>query len=194
MNASDRLIAIYMLVCQELPALAMATQRMSNNGQPEFTDEEVLTIYYFGILEEKRAVKSIHRFIVEYWSAWFPTLPHYEAFNHRLGVLSGVLPLLIERLERRLPTTKCLMNVLLIDSMPIIMAHATRSDTAMVAREIADKGYCASKKLYYHGLKLHAVVTKAHSALPRMTALDITAASEHDVLALRRISAALCCG
>ena len=43
------------------------------------------------------------------------------------------------------------MNAL--DSVP----GSGRSRTGKVARDIADKGYCSTKNLYYHGLKLHMV-------------------------------------
>ena len=45
----------------------------------------------------------------------------------------------------------------LIDSMPIVLAAARRCSGAKVAPEIADKGYCGSKNMYYYGVKLHVV-------------------------------------
>ena len=36
--------------------------------------------------------------------------------------------------------------------MPIITCCG-RNRTGKVARDIADKGYCSTKNLYYHGLK-----------------------------------------
>jgi hypothetical protein len=37
----------------------------------------------------------------------------------------------------------------LIDSFPVITAGAKRSSRAKAAREFANKGYCASKGIYY---------------------------------------------
>ncbi|WP_137640413.1 IS982 family transposase [Lactobacillus sp. 218-3] len=47
----------------------------------------------------------------------------------------------------------------IIDSAPITLVSARRSNQAKVLRSIANKGYNATKKTYYYGFKLHAVMT-----------------------------------
>ncbi|TAE33266.1 MAG: IS982 family transposase [Candidatus Kapaibacterium sp.] len=186
MSVEERLISVYLLVCSKFPFLAHTVERMSRTKPPECTDEEVLTIYLFGILQRHFTSKDIHKYAKEHWLPWFPALPNYEAFNHPLLRLAPAFDALSELLAPMLPRQAIFSHVVLIDSMPIVLARAGRADTAKVAREIADKGYCATKKLYYHGVKLHAMLNKGHQCLPRLTACELSKASEHDVHSLRR--------
>lgn len=187
MNVEERLIYVYMQICELFPSLAYEMERFSpNQAALRFSDEEVLTVYLFGLLQRRFTVKEIHTYFGEHWSAWFPTMPKYEGLNHRLGRMAAVLPHLIEQLLPHLPTDAIVHEVLMTDSMPIILARASRADTAKVAREIADKGYCATKKLYYHGIKLHTLVQRGQGCLPRLLHYEFSKASEHDVQSLRR--------
>ena len=45
------------------------------------------------------------------------------------------------------------MNMLLMDSLPILLAKASRSGNAKVARELCAKTYNASRKQWYYGVK-----------------------------------------
>lgn len=57
-------------------------ERFSNNNEPEFTDQEAITVYLYAMhLEYRHKVKDIHRFDSEYLRDWFPKLPSYETFN-----------------------------------------------------------------------------------------------------------------
>jgi hypothetical protein len=58
----------------------------------------------------------------------------------------------------------------LIDLMPVIVANERRSGSAKAAGEICDKGYCSSKKMYYYGVKVHALAQKQHGTLPNLFA------------------------
>ncbi|MFT4760028.1 MAG: hypothetical protein ACI9LN_001997 [Saprospiraceae bacterium] len=50
MRNIDKLIEIYFHICDCYDTdLALHYQRMSNNYSPKFTDEEVITIFLFGI-------------------------------------------------------------------------------------------------------------------------------------------------
>lgn len=35
-------------------------ERFSNNNQPKFTDQEIMTVYLFSVYKEKNEVKEIH--------------------------------------------------------------------------------------------------------------------------------------
>ncbi len=55
---------------------------MGNNKNPEFTDQEILTIYLFCVYEQQRfKVKEIYNFTKNYLQDWFPKLKSYVAFN-----------------------------------------------------------------------------------------------------------------
>lgn len=68
----------------------------------------------------------------------------------------------------------------IVDSMPIILAMAGRADSAKVALEAANKGKCASKGFYYHGVKLHQLGLCNPYKMPLPQCLMLSAASEND--------------
>ena len=161
------------------------SQRLSNNFCPKFSDEECIAIYLWGIANQKFDVTAAYNFIKEYWGEWFPRLPAYQNFNRRICNLCGVF----EQIASMLITGSgidfsCIDYIL--DSMPVIVAKETRSNTAVTANEICDKGYCSSKGEYYYGVKLHALVQKQHQTLPNLFATWVTPASHFDLSAARQ--------
>lgn len=179
------LIALYFRICQEYDTeLCWHSQRLSNNYRPRFTDSELLTIYFFAMIEEQQfKVASIYRYANQYLRSWFPDLPSYQAFNRRLNRLGPAMQILADRLMSQLPVQvhSCGPYPLaVIDSMPIILAKGTRSDQAKVATAIANKGYCSTKKLWYHGLKLHCLGWLQYQALPRPCQIGFSPASTQD--------------
>lgn len=53
-------------------------QRFSNNNNPAFTDQELLTVYLFRrTCQQYFKIKDIHTFTKEYLLSWFPKLPSY---------------------------------------------------------------------------------------------------------------------
>jgi hypothetical protein len=61
--------------------------RMSNNQRPKFTDEEVMTVYVFGITQNYSKAKHIYKYTKRYLTDWLSLLPSYQAFNDRLNKL-----------------------------------------------------------------------------------------------------------
>ena len=84
----NQLIQIYLFVCQIYDTCSdTCFQRMSNNGEPLFTDQELITIWFFAHLNGLSQKKQMHTFIKNYWSAWFPRFQAYQTFVHRLNLL-----------------------------------------------------------------------------------------------------------
>ncbi len=71
----DKLIAIYFFICEKYgEELKYVCKRFSNIAVPDFTDEEVLTIYFFSMIEERRfRISEMHRFAKRYLGSWFPS-------------------------------------------------------------------------------------------------------------------------
>lgn len=182
-----KLIALYYYICECYDTeLQWHCQRFSNNSSPDFTDEELLTIYIFSVSEEEKyKVKSIHGYVKKYLHDWFPKLPSYQTFNDRLNRLSAVFPVLAKCLLRDVDTTGVQFDISLLDSMPIITCSGKRS--GKVAPEVTDKGYCSTKKLHYFGAKLHGMAFRRKGRLPVPEFFSLTGASEHDLNAVREI-------
>ena len=161
-----KLVEIYLYICQRFEEdLKYHCERFSNNSEPEFSDQEIMTIYLFSIQEEQRLkIKQIHRFANEYLRSWFPDLGSYQAFNNRINRLSEAFKKLLEPLLDEFIPEDCCFDQSLLDSMPIITCSGKR--TPKVATEIVDKGRCSSKGMYYHGLKLHALGFRRIGKMP----------------------------
>lgn len=179
----EQLIALYCFISDQYEReLWTHIMRLSPNDQPAFTDEEVLTVYLFGLLQlPGSSVKAIHRNTRAHLRTWFPRLPTYAGFNNRLNALDALLPPLVATLSEVVQASQLVNNTYLLDSMPIVLAQGVRADKARVASEVADIGYCASKKTYFYGVKLHALAMHMPHALPSLERLWISAGSESDL-------------
>ena len=156
-TTATKLVKIYLTICQKYDNyLHYFCQRFSNNNKPVFTDQEVITIYLFCTgIEHKYKIKEMYNFIKDYWLDWFPKIPSYQAFNNRLNRLSEVFKhisieqILIGMSEQRE------MSINILDSCPIVTCKG--NGKGKVARDFTDKSYCSSKKMWYYGVKLHAL-------------------------------------
>jgi hypothetical protein len=183
----QQLIELYVLVCtfyDNQPGLKY--QRLSN-FRPRCTDEELLTMYLFGHLQGFSQQRRIYQYVRRHWHAWFPALPSYQAFNRRLNELVPAFEHLIGDLLSPSVAQLAPAADRLIDSMPVMLAKGSRSNTARVAAEVADKGFCASKSSYYYGVKLHAIALRRLRQLPLPALLHVGRASQHDLTALREL-------
>jgi hypothetical protein len=178
---SIKLVKIYLYICERYDEdLKYHCQRFSNNDQPEFTDQEIMTIYLFAVIEEQRfKINQIHRFAKDYLASWFPKLGSYEAFNNRINRLSPAFSQLGNSLISEFRPGDCSSEQSLLDSMPIVTCSGKRN--SKVATELADKSYCSTKNMWYHGLKLHALNFRRLDKLPFPEELLITPASENDL-------------
>jgi len=187
----QQLIELYVLVCEVYDKHAdLKSQRLSN-FRPRCTDEELLTMYLFGHLQGLAQQRRIYAYVRGHWHAWFPALPTYQAFNRRLNELVSAFEQLIGEALSTSVTELSSGAEHLIDSMPVMLAKGGRSKRARVAREVADKGFCASKSSYYYGVKLHTIALRRTRQLPLPALLHLSRASQHDLAALREINPTL---
>jgi len=183
-----QLIELYLLVCRLYDTQPVLKQQRLSNFKPECTDEELVTIYLFGHLHGYFSMRQVYDHIHHHWREWFPNLPSYQAFNHRLNDLAPAFELLIDGLLQQAHTPLSGAGDRVIDSLPIILARGSRASSAAVAREIADKTFCASKNLWYHGVKIHMQAARRSKRLPVPERIYLSEASCHDLAALRQMN------
>ena len=195
MDWQEQLIALYLFVCKHYrSSLHVYCQRFTNYANLTFSDEEVITLYLFGVIQRRKQVKEIYSYAANHLSEWFLNLPNtYGAFVQRLNRVSGafspMIELILQAHPRELTGTT---DPLLIDSMPIILAHRSRRFKANVAPEIAtNNGYCATKKLHYYGVKLHVLARQGKGKLPMAEYFGLTDADMHDNKAFEQIAPVL---
>ena len=75
----------------------------------------------------------------------------------------------------------------IVDSCPIILAKGPRSGHAKVAGELCEKSYNSSRKEWYYGMKLHAVVARDLGHLPVPLSLLASGAAHHDLPTAKQI-------
>lgn len=182
----NTLIQIYLFVCQTYDTCSETCfQRTSNNSRPDFTDEEIITIWLFAHLNQKYQKKQMHSFIKNYWADWFPLMPAYQTFVFRLNQLEPTFQsfgaVLLAAVARH--TDSAIDSV--VDSFPVMLAQNGHSYSAKVAREIAAIGFCAAKKTRFHGVRLHVIGKRQFNRLPLPTQVWLASAAHHDSKALK---------
>ena len=182
------LIRLYYYFCEYYEReLRWYNQRFSNNSTPsneKLTDAELLTIYFYCRRYENKHLKTeIYDYAKRYLQSWFPNLPAYANFNTRINNLSSALNALVALQLDHLQDieSQFISEISLIDSLPIILCSGKRQ--GKVAPELSDKSYCATKNLYYFGVKVHAIAFSRKKKLPLPEFISVTPASENDLTA-----------
>ena len=182
-----QLITLYCAVCDNYSIIEAATQRQSNNSRPQFSDEECITVYLWGIKQRRFELKTIYTYTKSHLSKWFPKMPSYQAFCSRLNYLAPAFQALANTWMYRVSSMNSIEMAYLLDSCPIILAKQARSSHAKVAPELCDKGFNSSRDEYYYGVKLHVFAARHTKTLPTPCAMMISHASIHDLPAAKQI-------
>jgi hypothetical protein len=190
MDWQSQLISTYLTVCDMWKkGICEAVRRFSNHSDFALADEEVVTLYLFGILSGCTTIRGIYNYADRHLREWFPNLGGYEAFNYRLNKISAGFVGLCEKLVHTRQSV--FTEEWVVDSLPIILAGPKRSGRARVATELADKGFCASKDLYFYGVKLHCVGAIQPSTIPLPCFVGLAPASANDHRMFEQISSEL---
>jgi hypothetical protein len=180
MDWETKLISLYLAICKHYSeTLWVHCQRFTNGGIKNFSDAEVMTLYCYGIFRGYRRLKDIHGYAQDHLIDWFPNLPGYAAFVHRVNKLHTAFM----ELTNQLQAAKVMKEdeaVYLADSFPIALARANHAYTAKVAPELANRGYCSTKHLHFHGVRVHVVARKRAGTLPDTECLFIEKGASHD--------------
>lgn len=187
------LIRLYFYLCECNDRLfCVYCQRFSANATPKnekLTDVELLTIYFYcRRYEDKQSKTAIYDYAQRYLKSWFPDLPAYANFNSRLNNLAPALPYLVEQMLQKLQmidNQSIDTNISMLDSLPIMLCSGKRQ--GKVAPELSEKSFCATKGIYYFGLKLHALAFRRPGKLPLPEVLIATSAAENDLEAFRSL-------
>ena len=181
------LITLYCTVCDHSSTIEAIMQRQSNNFRPQFSDEECVTVYLWGISQRRFEQKTIYEYTRNHLLEWFPKLPSYQAFSDRLNRLAPVFQALAEHWLRVIGVDSSEISEYIVDSCPVILARGSRSGHAKVAHELCEKSYNPSRKEWYYGIKLHAVVARKPDCLPIPLSLMASGAAKHDLPAAKQI-------
>ena len=182
-----QLISIYLTTCDFWKkGISASVKRYSNYSQYALSDEEVATVFIFGILSGHTTIRNVHTYAQRHLMDWFPTLGGYEAFNYRLNRIAEGFTALCEYLVAQGQTITSAVDWV-VDSVPVILAGAPRSSRGKVANDMANKGFCSSKDLFFHGVKIHFIGKVRDSTIPFHCFFGVAPASENDNQMLKQI-------
>lgn len=176
----QKLICIYFYICDLYEnELKYNCQRFSYNSKPEFTDQEIMTIYLFAGHDQRYfQINVIYLFTIDYLSSWFPKLPSYQTFSYRLNLLTGTFQALVCKLISSFKPENYSNLFSIVDSMPIITSSG-RNRTGKVASEITSKGFCSTKNMYYYGCKIQTMANVRPDTIPFPESMIITSAEDN---------------
>ena len=95
-----QLITVYVSVCEAWrQGAGRAVERLSPYRLFPLTDQEVVTLYLFGVLAGLRTIHQIYDYADRHLRDWFPSLGEYRAFVYRLNKVSPAFAALCEALD-----------------------------------------------------------------------------------------------
>ena len=169
----DHILAIYGVCHDFLKALHHREDR-----QQKMTDAEVMTtalvamLFFGGNFEHARALLGTSHDI--------PTMLSRRRLNRRWYQLQPLFATLFDLLGQMWKELNG-ESVYIIDRFPVAMCDNYRMPHAHIYHQEAYRGYIASKKRYFYGLKIHLLVTPQGHPVECF----LTPGSSSDVRALR---------
>jgi len=181
------LVKLYCAVCDNCSAIEAVMQRQNNNFRPQFSDEECITFFLWGISQRRFEQKTIHNYTKNHLLDWFPKLPSYAAFSRRLNAISPAFQALAELWLNSVADGACEEAAYIVDSCPMTLTMSPRSGHAEVAAELCEKSYNSSRDEWYYGIKLHTFVSRHTGYLPTLLFLMVSGSALHDLTAAKQI-------
>jgi len=149
----DKVIATFCL-CDDL----LKAMHHQENHQCQMNDAEILTtaftaaLFFRGNHESARAMLKQHGYI--------PYMLSKSRFNRRLHRIKEIFIVVFDLLAQTWKTLNA-EAVYMIDSIPIAVCDNIRIRRSKIYSGEDFRGYQASKKRYFYGLKIHLMVTQA---------------------------------
>lgn len=149
---NDKIIAIYCL-CDDL----LRSLHHYSSPQQKMSDAEVMTtaiigaMYFSGNFEKARELLGAPNLI--------PQMLSRSRFNRRLHRLTPLLGILLESLGKYWVDLNT-ESVYSIDSFPIPVCDNIRISRSKIYKGEDYRGYQASKRRYFYGVKIHLMVTE----------------------------------
>ena len=135
-----------------------------NTDQTKISDSSILAML---IWQAELGIESQRRFC-----KFFAGLSH-SRFNRRSRQLLPLIYLIRHVLNQEVDLSG---KILIIDSFSVPVCQPVRNYRVKIFHDMADIGYKATKKVYYYGFKVHAIVSDDGYVLD----YAVTRASVHD--------------
>ena len=156
LSLEDLFVIVFMVIDYYFKELfgCQQTLRRSNNANPRFSDEEVITIALVGQLAGENSQKAWYRFVSKNYLHLFPALCCLTRYGRRLRRLKDVMSHIREQLLYQLDAKSDHYRI--TDSFPLRLCHLKRLSGSTTPFEYsATVGYCDSFSEYFYGFKVH---------------------------------------
>lgn len=178
-SIADQMLTLYVFVADFLAEHPnLANWRRSNNGQPEFTDAEVITIGLMQGCFGVATLKQTYRLVNNNYRDAFPLLPTYAQWLSRLHPLSFLLAHLWWEALRQHKMPGCLY---LLDSKPIPVCKQIRHGRVRLMR-VEGAYFGKSSTGWFFGFKLHLLVHHSGVILAAMLTAGNCSDKDADVM------------
>ena len=169
---TEEIISIFCLCsdfCKDL--------KIKDHPNAKMAHSEVITVGILSALYFGGNLLLTRQYCLEF--KLFTSIISREELTRRLlNIPQGIWACMIAILARA--AKKQCNDEYIIDSFPIPFCHPCRSKLCKIAHGKEYLGYCASKKMYYYGMKAHVLVNR----LGQLVELKITPARFSDTSAL----------
>lgn len=147
----ERIIAIY-CVCDDL----LKALRHTEDVQCEMSDAEVMTTAITAVVFFRGNFESARKHLKA--NAMIPTMLSKSRFNRRLHRIRDVFQTLFAALGEIWKELNS-ESIYSVDSFPIVVCDNYRIRRCKLYQHESFRGYLASKKRYFYGLKIHVLAT-----------------------------------
>ncbi len=149
----DTQIVVVYCVCDEM----LKALPHYEDAQRQMTDAEVMTTAIVAMLYFKGNFRLASQFLCEH--RYIPNMLSRSRFNRRLHKVADLFLTLFLRLGEHWKSLNE-RSVYVIDSYPIAACDNYRISRSKIYRGEDFRGYIASKKRYFYGLRIHILVTE----------------------------------
>lgn len=147
----DHTLAIYCFVDDLLKAM-----QHREDSRAKFSDAEVITTAICAMLYFGGNFANTRRFL--YSSGMMPAMLSRSRFSRRLARLADLVAQLFHQLGSHLKELNTESRYSL-DSFPVAVCDNIRISRCRLVQEKQFRGYCASKRRYFYGVRVQVVVT-----------------------------------
>ena len=149
----DTQIVVVFCLCDDM----LKALHHFEDGQCQMTDAEVMTTAIVAMLYFKGNFRLASQYLCEH--GYIPNMLSRSRFNRRLHRIAELFLTLFLRLAEHWKNLNE-RSVYVIDSYPIAVCDNYRIPRSKIYHGEDFRGYIASKKRYFYGLRIHIMVTE----------------------------------
>jgi hypothetical protein len=151
------IIAVFCKIDELLKEITQTHQVRTKGFAPALSDSEVMTMEIVAEYQGIDTDVGIWKYFRDHWQEWFPALKSRTTFVRQAANLWQYKAMLQEKLAAQLGALDD--DVHLIDGVPIPLCYLCRASRCRSFEDIAEYGYCASKKMFYYGFHGHLLIS-----------------------------------